>query len=153
MYVERGKRIAFDYGEKRIGVALADADGLVAVPLTTLQNDQSLTEQLFELFADYAPVIIYIGSPKNLSGAGSVSEDKARAFGKFIADEFEIPVHMIDERLSTVSASSQLKSAGKSPSRSRDIIDQIAATNILESALQYEKKSGSYAGQPLNSNS
>jgi len=60
---------------------------------------------------------------------------------------------MIDERLSTVSASSQLKSAGKSPSRSRDIIDQIAATNILESALQYEKKRGAYAGQPLNSNS
>ena len=149
----RGKRIAFDYGDKRIGVALADADGLVAVPLTTLANNEKLTEQLFELFADYAPVIVYVGSPKNLSGSGSESGKKAEEFARFIGNEFEVPVHMIDERLSTVTATAQLRESGKAPSRNRKVIDQIAATNILESALQYEKKHGEFAGVPVKSRS
>ena len=145
----RGKRIAFDYGDKRIGVALADDDGLVAVPLTTLANNEKLTEQLFELFADYAPVIVYVGSPKKLSGAGSESGKKAEEFARFIGNEFEVPVHMVDERLSTVTATAQLRESGKAPSRNRKVIDQIAATNILESALQYEKKRGEFAGVPV----
>ena len=149
----RGKRIAFDYGDKRIGVALADAEGLVAVPLTTLTNNEKLIEQLFELFADYAPVIVYVGAPKNLSGAGSESEKKAEEFARFIGNEFEVPVHMIDERLSTVTAAAQLRESGKAPSRNRKVIDQIAATNILESALQHEKKNGEFAGVPVKSRS
>lgn len=148
--IAQGKRLAFDYGDKRIGVAIADADGLLAVPLTTLNNDQSLNEHLFELFADYAPVMVYVGLPGHLSGLEGESATKARAFARFIASEFEIPVHLVDERFSTQTAHTQLRKSGQKPSRRRDIIDQIAATNILETALNYEKMNGAYAGESIS---
>ncbi len=148
--MELGKRLAFDYGDVRIGVAVSDQEAILASPLTTLNNDENtLQRELSELFFDISPIHIYIGSPTHLSGAVSSSSVKARLFGEMLRDNFGVDVYLIDERFSTKSAEMQMKSIGKSASRNREIIDQFAAANILEFALQIEKNQLKPAGLKL----
>jgi putative Holliday junction resolvase len=73
-----------------------------------------------------------------MSGESGDSAEKARAFGEEISDRFKIPVHFIDERLSTVSAQRKLKDAGVSSRDSKDLIDSMAAVSILEQGLLSE---------------
>jgi putative Holliday junction resolvase len=73
-----GRRIAFDYGDVRIGVAICDPDGLVATPLENLPSkDPALMQMIRGLIEDYEPVKFYVGRPKMLGGADSVAVEKA----------------------------------------------------------------------------
>lgn len=145
--MESGKRIAFDYGEIRIGVAVSDQEAILAAPLTTLKNDPvTLQRELAELFYDIAPIYVYIGWPIHLSGNSNASSEKVRFFGEMLRDNFGLQIFLIDERFSTTKAEKQLQALNKSPSRNRDVIDQFAAANILEFALQVEKSQGKPAG-------
>ena len=77
----RGRRLAFDYGDVRIGVAVCDPDGILATPVITLKNnDEHLWEQIDELIEEYEPIHIYVGAPKHMSGAPSASMLKAEEF-------------------------------------------------------------------------
>ena len=135
-----GRRIAFDYGDVRIGVAICDRDAILASPLTTLQSkDQKLFAQISDLVSEYEPIALYVGEPLNLSGEGSSSADKARAFADQLHEVFNIPVTMIDERLSTVSATSAMRDSGVSAKEARSRIDMAAAVAILEQAIRLEK--------------
>ena len=145
--MQRGRRMAFDYGDVRIGVAISDQEAILAAPLTTLQsNSPTLQRELSELFFDITPVHVYIGLPTHLSGQASESSLKATRFGEMIRDNFGFPVYMLDERFSTKNAENQLRASGKSASRNRDVIDQLAAANILEFALMIEKNQFKPAG-------
>ena len=136
----RGRRIAFDYGDVRIGVAISDPDSILASPLTTLASgDPKLFALLAELIVEHEPVGIYVGEPLNLSGQSSSSAEKAAAFAKKLASEFKIPVTMIDERLSTVSATNAMRQSGVNAKDARSKIDMAAAVAILEQALAIEK--------------
>ncbi len=136
----RGRRIAFDYGDVRIGVAISDPDSILASPLTTLSSgDPKLFALLAELIVEHEPVGIYVGEPLNLSGQSSSSAEKAAAFAEKIASEFKIPVTMIDERLSTVSATNAMRQSGVNAKDARSKIDMAAAVAILEQALAIEK--------------
>ena len=136
----RGRRIAFDYGDVRIGVAVSDPDSILASPLTTLSSgDPKLFTQISELFAEYEPISIYVGEPLNLSGQTSSSAQKAAAFAEKLHTEFGIPVSMIDERLSTVSAASAMRQSGVNAKDARTKIDMAAAVAILEQGLAIEK--------------
>ena len=136
----RGRRIAFDYGDVRIGVAISDPDSILASPLTTLSSgDPKLFALLAELIVEHEPVGIYVGEPLNLSGQSSSSAEKAAAFAKKLASEFKIPVTMIDERLSTVSATNAMRQSGVNAKDARSKIDMAAAVAILEQALAIEK--------------
>ncbi len=73
-----------------------------------------------------------------MSGASGDSAEKAKSFGRQLSERFEIPVHFIDERLSTVSAQRKLKDAGVSSRDSKDLIDSMAAVSILEQGLLSE---------------
>ena len=138
--MQPGRRIAFDYGDVRIGVAISDRDSILAAPLTTLQSsDAKLLEQIAELVEEYEPVQIFVGEPLNLSGEQSSSADKARAFAQKIEIEFGIPVLMIDERLSTISAANAMRISGVNAKDARSKIDMAAAVAILEQALAIEK--------------
>ena len=135
-----GRRIAFDYGDVRIGVAICDRDAILASPLTTLQSkDQKLFAQISDLVSEYEPIALYVGEPLNLSGESSSSADKARAFADQLHEFFNIPVTMIDERLSTVSATSAMRDSGVSAKEARSRIDMAAAVAILEQAIRLEK--------------
>ena len=136
-----GRRIAFDYGDVRIGVAICDPDGILATPLTTLlRKDPQLKSQLSALFQEYEPVKIYVGSPKLLSGADGEAVKKVLEFTSFLTNNFELPITLVDERLSTVSAQRQLQQAGKSARESKNLIDAAAAVAILEQGLANESK-------------
>lgn len=140
--MQRGRRIAFDYGDIRIGVAVCDPDGIISSPLAVLATEKKhLTTEIQAIFAEYEPVQIFIGLPKQLSGIESVSAEKARSFGDFLAEFTDVEITYIDERLSTVSAQSKLREAGKSAKESKELIDAMAAVEILELGLQSARSS------------
>jgi putative Holliday junction resolvase len=99
-----------------------------------------LWDQIDELIKEYEPIHIYVGSPKHLSGAVSVSMVKAGEFKDEISKRYGVACSMIDERLSTVGAARQLKESGLSTRESKAAIDQAAAVAILEQALAIEKR-------------
>ena len=139
--MQRGRRIAFDYGDVRIGVAASDADSIICSPLTTLKSsDKSLLKSITEIFLDIQPVQIFVGRPALLSGKDGAATDKALAFADVLRGITEIEVIMIDERLSTVSAARDLREAGKSAKDSKDSIDMAAAVGILVFAIDLEKR-------------
>jgi putative Holliday junction resolvase len=136
----RGRRVAFDYGDVRIGVAISDPDSILASPLTTLSSgDPKLLAQISELIAEHEPVALYVGEPLNLSGQSSASAQKALAFAEKLRSEFKLPVTMIDERLSTVAATNAMRQSGVNAKEARSNIDMAAAVAILEQGLAIEK--------------
>ncbi len=135
----RGRRIAFDYGDVRIGLAVCDPDGILSSPLPAIRTgDPKLFASIERVLDEHQPVAIYIGLPLNMSGKSGDSAEKARVFGEEISNRFKIPVHFIDERLSTVSAQRKLKDAGVSSRDSKELIDSMAAVSILEQGLLSE---------------
>jgi putative Holliday junction resolvase len=135
-----GRRLAFDYGDVRIGVAVCDMDGILSSPLVPLNSKHpNLMDQIRELVTEYAPVRIYVGQPLNLSGEPSVSSVKANSFADQVRAIVDFDVVMIDERLTTVSASALLSQAGVSVKDQRRMIDSVAAVAILESGLSRER--------------
>jgi putative Holliday junction resolvase len=138
--MQRGRRIAFDYGDVRIGVAMSDPDSILASPLTTLANgDPKHFKQIADLLTEHEPVALYVGEPLNLSGESSASAQKAAAFAERLQTEFNIPVTMIDERLSTVTATNALRQSGVNSKDARSKVDMAAAVAILEQGLAIEK--------------
>jgi putative Holliday junction resolvase len=139
--MQRGRRIAFDYGDVRIGVAVSDPDSILSSPLTTLRAlDKHLSSQISEIFSEIEPVAIYVGRPSLLSGIDGVATEKATEFVVLLRTITEIPIELIDERMSTISAARNLRDAGRNAKESKDAIDMAAAVAILEFALEIEKR-------------
>ena len=137
----RGRRIAFDYGDVRIGVAVSDPDSILCSPLTTLKaGDKRLDTNITQLLQEHEPVQIFVGRPALLSGNDGVASEKALAFAERIRNLTGVTVEMIDERMSTVSAARNLRDSGKSAKESKSSIDMAAAVAILEFALEIEKR-------------
>ena len=133
--MQRGSRIAFDSG---------DPDSILASPLTTLASgDPKLFAQIAELITEHGPIALFVGEPINLSGESSASSQKAAAFASQLLAEFNLPVTMIDERLSTVSATRAMRESGVSAKEARGRIDMAAAVAILEQGLALEKAQNS----------
>ena len=139
--MQRGRRIAFDYGDVRIGVATSDADSIICSPLTTLKSsDKSLLKSITEIFLEIQPIQIFVGRPALLSGKDGAATDKAVAFADLLRGITDIEVIMVDERLSTVSAARNLRESGKNAKDAKDSIDMAAAVGILEFAIDLEKR-------------
>jgi putative Holliday junction resolvase len=135
-----GRRIAFDYGDVRIGVAVCDPDGILATPLITLQRkDPKVFDAIEGICQEYSPVKIYVGFPVQLSGESGIAVEKVEKFVDTLREKFSIPIDLIDERMSTVSATKRLRSAGISEKDSRSTIDQMAAVEILEQGLARDR--------------
>ena len=93
-----GRRIAFDYGQVRIGVALSDASGLIATPLTTLQaQDKDLHAQIQTLLGEYDPIYLVVGQPRHLSGKDSQTMQSVQSFVELLQTLSTAPVHTVDE--------------------------------------------------------
>ena len=136
----RGRRIAFDYGDVRIGVALCDPDAILSSPLTTLQSkSKDLFTQIVNILEEAQPIKIFIGKPTLLSGLSGEAVQKVENFASELAKHTDIEIIFVDERLSTVSAMKILQSAGVSAKDSRNSIDSMAAVAILEQGLAITK--------------
>ena len=137
----RGRRIAFDYGDVRIGVAVSDPDSILCSPLITLKaTDKNLEAQILKILVEHEPVQIFIGRPALLSGKDGAASEKAAHFADRIRAITDIPVELIDERMSTISAARNLRDSGKTAKDSKNSIDMAAAVAILEFALDLEKR-------------
>ena len=138
--MQRGRRIAFDYGDVRIGVAVCDPDGILSSPVATLKaTDKKFNEDILSLISEYEPVHIYVGKPAHLNGDASQSSINATNFADFLRTLTDVPIAMVDERLSTVTATKQMQSNGVNAKQARSTIDQVAAVSILNFALEIEK--------------
>jgi putative Holliday junction resolvase len=135
----RGRRIAFDYGDVRTGVALCDPDAILASPLCVLQsNDRNFLDEVRALLVEHQPIRIFIGLPMNMSGTSGESVAKVEAFADSVKTFSDLPISFIDERLSTVNAQKRLKEAGVSTRDAKNLIDAMAAVAILEQGLLSE---------------
>ena len=137
----RGRRIAFDYGDVRIGVAISDPDSILCSPLTTLKaTEKNLDNQLSQIIVEHEPVQIFVGRPALLSGADGTASEKAHLFADRLRAITDVPIHLVDERMSTISAARNLRDSGKTAKDSKNSIDMAAAVAILEFALDLEKR-------------
>ena len=145
--MQRGRRIAFDFGDVRIGVAVTDPSGILASPLAYLPNSQGALEiELKLLYQEYDPIYTAIGFPIHLSGAEGEKSRAVKGFAELIQTITTSPIYLIDERMTTVSANRTLREAGHDSKSSKEQIDSMAATAILESALNQER----IQGEPMN---
>lgn len=153
VFVERGPRIGVDVGKARVGVAKSDPDRVMANPVATLPRDKKQRTDLrfiADLAREYEAVCVYVGLPVNLGGEHTPSTKDAVRFARGLERMLDgIHVRLVDERLSTVSAQRQLHQAGRSVKSSRSVIDQAAAVEILENALDAEKRLDSWAGKTI----
>jgi putative holliday junction resolvase len=145
----RGVRLGIDVGRARVGVARSDPDGMLAVPVETVPRDERSLTRIAELAAEYEPLEIVVGLPVNMQGADTPSTVDAREFAAALQARSGVPVRLVDERLSTVSAHAALRSSGRSQKNSRTIVDQVAAVVLLQQAIDTEKSTGNPAGAPV----
>ncbi len=139
-------------GQRRVGVARSDPDGLLAVPVETVPRraDGADLDRISQLARQCDALEIVIGLPRSLAGTEGPAAAAARKYAVAVAGLVRpIPVRLVDERLSTVSAQRSLRDAGRSARRQRPVIDQAAAVVILQTALDAERASGRPPGSIL----
>lgn len=145
-----GVRLGVDPGDARIGVASSDPSGILATPVETVTRGQGDLDRLAALVEELGAVRVYVGLPRSMSGKEGPAAGKVRAFARELATRLgPVPVRLCDERLSTVTAESQLRSQGRKGKKRRAVVDQAAAVVILQTALERERQTGTYAGEPV----
>jgi len=142
-----GVRLGVDVGDARIGVARSDPSGVVATPVETVPAGEAATERILAIAAEESAVELVVGLPRSLSGGEGPAAGKARGFAATLAAATSLPVRLVDERLSTVSAESVLREQGRKGRKRRQVVDQVAAVVILQNALETERATGAPAGE------
>ncbi|RFU84252.1 Holliday junction resolvase RuvX [Streptomyces triticagri] len=146
----RGRRLALDVGDARIGVASCDPDGVLATPVETVpgRDVPAAHRRLRQLVEEYEPIEVVVGLPRSLSGGEGPAAAKVRAFTQELARGIApVPVRLVDERMTTVTASQNLRASGVKSKKGRSVIDQAAAVVILRHALESERASGKAPGE------
>ncbi len=153
--IRPGVRLALDWGEARIGVAACDPAGTVAYPVATVAARDRPAGRIAALVAEYEPIELVVGLPRSLSGGEGPAAARVRAAAAGLAaalaaDGVLVPLRLVDERLSTVTASHRLQQSGRSTRRQRSVIDAAAAVVILEHALAAERTGNGAPGELLS---
>ncbi|MFC7406167.1 Holliday junction resolvase RuvX [Georgenia alba] len=147
----RGVRVAVDVGSVRVGVARSDPDGILATPVVTIVRDSAAPDadlaRIADVVAEQHALEVLVGLPRSLSGRSGPAARTARAYARRLAGALDVPVRLVDERLTTVTAHQALHAAGRSSRTHRQVVDQVAATVILEQALETERRTGEPAGE------
>lgn len=145
--MRKGIRYAIDYGDSRVGLAKSDMDAIMAVPVATIKNDKDLMKNIINEISETGCLEIYVGFPKHLSGSIGSSANKSINFAKQLSKALpEVTVRMLDERLTTTTASARLQESGVNTRAQKGMIDQAAAVELLEQALDYEKRNNEIPG-------
>ncbi|GAA1046424.1 MULTISPECIES: Holliday junction resolvase RuvX [Rothia] len=154
MAFTRGVRLGVDVGNARVGVAKCDPDGILATPLKTLRRDakkNSDRKVLRTLIRVNEVTEVFVGLPRTMRGGESPSTEMAKTYAQALVHELyeegiTIPVWLVDERLTTVSAHRSLHEAGVSTRDFKTMVDQVAAINILQFAVDSLKAGQNVAG-------
>lgn len=132
--------LACDVGTVRIGVARSDAGQVLAVPLDSVPAGDSAVSQVLALIDEYSAVEIIVGLPLKMDGTEGASADMARQWAAQLEGTTEVPVRLVDERLTTVQAQRGLHAAGRTVKNSRSAIDSASAVVLLQFVLESRAK-------------
>jgi len=136
--------LALDVGSKRIGVAVSDPLGITAQGLDTIQrqNKRQDWEALGSVLTKYDVGEIVVGLPLRLTGAEGTQSEKMRQFAEALKAQFNLPVHLWDERWTSTEANRLLRETNLSIEKRGKAVDRMAATLILQSWLDAHSRSG-----------
>ena len=131
--------LAIDYGSRRIGLAVTDQLGLTAQGLPTLYrtNKRNDFDHLRRTIKHYAVSEIVVGLPLRMSGEAGTQSHKVEEFAEGLRARFKLPVHLFDERLTSVEANRVLDETEMGGRRRKQVVDQLAAVLILQAFLDY----------------
>ncbi len=145
-----GVRLGLDPGEARIGVAKSDPTGFLATPLETVRRGRGDLRRLAALVAEEEAVEVVVGLPRSLAGGEGPAAARVRAFAARVARRIApVPVRLVDERLTTVTAEAVLRDRGRKGQDRRSVVDMAAAVVILQHALDTERGSGRAPGEVI----
>ncbi|CAI9406119.1 Holliday junction resolvase RuvX [Nocardioides sp. T2.26MG-1] len=150
--MRHGTRIGIDPGDARIGVARSDPTGFLATPVETVRRGKGDLARIVRILSeegDGSPVLeVVVGLPRSLSGGEGPAAVKVREFaGRLAARVAPVPVRLVDERMTTVSAEAMLRDQGRKGGKRRAVVDQAAAVLILQHALDTERATGAAPGE------
>lgn len=153
--VRRGVRLGVDVGDVRVGVARCDPEGLIATPVETVPQGAGAIPRLLELAEDSGAIELVVGLPRSMSGAIGPAAIKVRGFAESLRHaalerRLSLPIRLVDERLTTVTAERVLRSRGRSGANRRAVVDQAAAVVILQHALDVERSTGKPPGEEVS---
>jgi putative Holliday junction resolvase len=134
-----GRRLGVDVGSVRVGVAISDPAPILATPLVTLSRDErsgSDLDRLAELVVEHEVVEVVVGLPRTLAARHGKAAAIATSYARKLARRVRpVPVRLVDERLTTVSATRMLSDRGVRGKKQRAVVDQAAAVEILQTWL------------------
>lgn len=131
---QRGTVLALDFGERRTGVAVGELELGLAHPLATLNSasDRERLAALDGLVKEWSPVLFVVGLPAHLDGSQHPLAPRCERFAAKLHARFGLPTRLVDERLTSATASLALAEAGVRGRRQKDVLDQMAAQQILQ---------------------
>jgi len=138
--------MAIDYGDKRVGIAISDELCSIAQGHSVIdaENENFLIESILKLIREYDIGRIVIGLPRNMDGSCGFQSQKVLKFKDSIAAQIEIPVELLDERLTTIQARKISIQQGVKKRKRKSLMDVISAALILENYLSiFENKNNS----------
>lgn len=146
------RALGIDLGSKRIGVAVSDSDGTMAVPLEVVQrsSDRARDHRRLAALADEAEVeCVVVGMPYSLDGSVGPAARRAMAEVKLLRRALRVPVETYDERLSTVTADRSLRELQLGASARRRMVDSVAASVILQAWLDHRRAAPDATESPV----
>ena len=141
--------VGLDLGERRIGVAVSDGAGALAVPHTVVERSADASADraaLARIVEELDGRLVVVGLPLSLDGRDGPAAERIRGEAAALADVLTVPVELVDERFTTVSANRALADAGVRGRARRRVVDQVAAAILLQTWLD-----GHRAGAPSES--
>ena len=139
-----GRILGIDLGEKRIGLALSDPMGMIASPLGKLdfKGEQNLLEEIEKIVKEKEVAEVVVGYPIRTSGQKGDQAIYAEKIAELLKNRLGIPVHLVDERMTTAAAEKSLLESDMSRGKRRQVRDQVAASLILQSFLELRRSRG-----------
>jgi putative Holliday junction resolvase len=140
--------LGLDVGTKRIGIAVSDELGLTAQPVMTLEtrrNPRDDLRSIARIARRYSVAGIVVGNPLHISGDQSPRAARVQAFAAELGALTGLPIHLWDERLTSREAHQILYEAGRARQEHKDVVDQVAATLILQSFLDEQNKEANHS--------
>lgn len=133
--------MAIDYGDAHTGVAISDLTGFLAGYTTTIHSRKAeqVAEGIGKLIGEYGVTELVLGHPRNMDGTLGPRAEKAETFAKVLEERFGLPVHLWDERRTTIDAHNILAGAGQNAKKRKSTVDAVAAALILEGYLTYRR--------------
>lgn len=135
--------LGLDLGTRTLGVAISDTSHIIASPLAVIRFPEGqyeiALEELKKILDEYQISKIALGLPKNMNGSEGFASERSRLFKELLEQNIDIPVYLVDERLSTMEAENILLEADLSRKKRKKVIDGVAAVIILETFIKMEE--------------